>query len=140
MGALDVIRGRDDEGRLARSVVDTKNFETSETFNSSGNNLERGSPEGKHAHAATTSAADSAEATAPAYPHNASTSSFGVNGISDDEKEAERNPDRVTDHTNLGQQKAEAAALVWSRPAVFGIYAWCVNRKTFVNEDVLLTL
>lgn len=138
MGVFDSFRGRDDEGRLARSVVDTNNFEASQTLNSSENDPEHGNPqgfEGKHAHAATTSATDSTQPASPAIPpHSSSTPSFGANGASDDEKEAERNPDRVTDQAGLGQQKAEAAALVWSRSAVFGIYAWCVNKSLAGNE------
>lgn len=42
----------------------------------------------------------------------------------DDAKELAHNPDTVTSDAELGQQKAEAAALVWSRPALVGIYAW----------------
>lgn len=42
----------------------------------------------------------------------------------DDVKELAHNPDSVTAGAELGQQKAEAAALVWSRPVLVGIYAW----------------
>lgn len=42
----------------------------------------------------------------------------------DDEKELAQHPDSVTEGAQLGQQKAEAAALVWSWPALIGIYAW----------------
>ena len=42
----------------------------------------------------------------------------------DDAKELAHNPDTVTSDAELGQQKAEAAALVWGRPALVGIYAW----------------
>lgn len=40
------------------------------------------------------------------------------------EKEVEQNPDKVTQDAHLGVQKAEAAALVWSKPAVYATYAW----------------
>ncbi|CAI7671630.1 unnamed protein product [Penicillium palitans] len=42
----------------------------------------------------------------------------------DDEKELAQHPDSVTEDAQLGQQKAEAAALAWSWPALVGIYAW----------------
>ncbi|KAJ5817517.1 Major facilitator superfamily domain general substrate transporter [Penicillium robsamsonii] len=42
----------------------------------------------------------------------------------DDEKELAQHPDSITEGAELGQQKAEAAALVWSLPALVGIYAW----------------
>lgn len=40
------------------------------------------------------------------------------------EKEIQANPDHITQGANLGVQKAEAAALVWSRKAVLATYAW----------------
>jgi MFS family permease len=40
------------------------------------------------------------------------------------EKEIELNPDQVTKDAQMGVQKAEAAALVWSRTAVYATYAW----------------
>jgi MFS family permease len=40
------------------------------------------------------------------------------------EKEVESNPDQVTKDAQLGQRKAEAAALVWTKGAVYGTYAW----------------
>jgi hypothetical protein len=40
------------------------------------------------------------------------------------EKEVTEHPDTVTADAQLGQQKAEAAALVWSKPAVYATYAW----------------
>ena len=36
----------------------------------------------------------------------------------------ESNPDEVTKEAQIGVQKAEAAALVWSKKAVYMIYAW----------------
>jgi len=40
------------------------------------------------------------------------------------EKEVELNPDNVTKDAQIGQQKAEAVALVWPKGAVYGTYAW----------------
>ncbi|KAL2813200.1 major facilitator superfamily domain-containing protein [Aspergillus cavernicola] len=40
------------------------------------------------------------------------------------EKEVEQNPGKVTQDAHLGVQKAEAAAMAWSRKAVFATYAW----------------
>ncbi|KAJ5682166.1 Siderochrome iron transporter 2 [Penicillium macrosclerotiorum] len=108
MGAPDAMRGRDDEGRTAQYVADTSTFEEPKQAQSE-------------------AAREDGQEVPPAYeagPHPESNSSFGVGGVLDDEKEVERNPDRVTESAALGQQKAEAAALVWSRPVVFAIYAW----------------
>ncbi|PYH96888.1 siderochrome-iron transporter [Aspergillus ellipticus CBS 707.79] len=40
------------------------------------------------------------------------------------EKELETHPDEITKDAQLGVQKAEAAALVWSKKAVYATYAW----------------
>lgn len=40
------------------------------------------------------------------------------------EREIELHPGQVTEGADLGVQKAEAAALVWSKKALIGIYAW----------------
>lgn len=40
------------------------------------------------------------------------------------EKEIREHPDQVTANTADGVRKAEAVALVWSKKAVFAIYAW----------------
>lgn len=40
------------------------------------------------------------------------------------EKEIEANPDQVTANAEPGVKKAEAAALVWPKWAVYGTYAW----------------
>ncbi|POR36869.1 Siderophore iron transporter mirB [Tolypocladium paradoxum] len=40
------------------------------------------------------------------------------------EKEVQANPDRVTQGAELGVQKAEATALVWSKKAVYLTYGW----------------
>ena len=40
------------------------------------------------------------------------------------EKEVQAHPDRITQQAELGVQKAEAAALVWSKKTVWAAYAW----------------
>lgn len=40
------------------------------------------------------------------------------------EREVQQHPDTVTAGAQLGVQKAEAAALVWGKPALLFIYAW----------------
>lgn len=40
------------------------------------------------------------------------------------EKEIMQHPDEVTASAQLGVKKAEAAALVWSKKAVYATYAW----------------
>jgi hypothetical protein len=47
-----------------------------------------------------------------------------------DEREVLEHPDEITHHAQAGIQKAEATALVWSRKALYGIYAWHVSRIT----------
>lgn len=42
------------------------------------------------------------------------------------EKEIQEHPDQVTGNVELGVQKVEAAALVWSRKAVYCTYVWYV--------------
>lgn len=42
-------------------------------------------------------------------------------------KEIEAHPDQVTEGATLGVQKAEAAALVWPKKAVYAIYAWYLS-------------
>lgn len=39
-------------------------------------------------------------------------------------REIEKHPDQITQDAQLGVQKAEAAALVWPKKAVYGTYAW----------------
>ncbi|KAJ5668237.1 Major facilitator coppper-regulated transporter crmC [Penicillium maclennaniae] len=41
-----------------------------------------------------------------------------------DVREVLEHPDEVTHHAQAGIQKAEAVALVWSRKALYGTYAW----------------
>lgn len=43
------------------------------------------------------------------------------------EREIQQHPDQVTADAHVGVQKAEAAALVWGKPALIFIYAWCVS-------------
>jgi antitoxin component of MazEF toxin-antitoxin module len=40
------------------------------------------------------------------------------------EKEIHAHPDEITENADLGVKKAEAAALVWSKKAVYATYAW----------------
>jgi MFS family permease len=40
------------------------------------------------------------------------------------EKEIQKNPQQITKDAQMGQQKAEAVALVWSKSAVYTTYAW----------------
>ena len=125
MGVFDAIRGRDEDGKFTRAVVDTPNISNNSPM-TDGRLME--DPEAKQ----TQMAISAAKSTLPVSLDDKSKipaardedSTFGINGVDDDEKEAEHNPDRVTSQAALGQQKAEAAALVWSRPAVFMIYAW----------------
>lgn len=42
------------------------------------------------------------------------------------EKDVMQHPDEVTSNAQLGVKKAEAAALVWSKKAVYATYAWWV--------------
>lgn len=46
------------------------------------------------------------------------------------EREVLEHPDEITHHAQAGIQKAEATALVWSRKALYGTYAWYVSRST----------
>jgi hypothetical protein len=40
------------------------------------------------------------------------------------EREILEHPDEITQKAQVGVQKAEATALVWSRPALYATYAW----------------
>ncbi|KAJ6109627.1 Siderochrome iron transporter 2 [Penicillium sp. IBT 16267x] len=112
MGVFDAIRGRDDDGKLTRTLVDAHISDA----------------EGKNDHT-TTSIADKNEPNSikdEGEGHHASASEHSdeINGADYDEREADRDPAHVTEQVDLGQRKAEAAALVWSRPVAFMIYAW----------------
>lgn len=43
------------------------------------------------------------------------------------ERNVQLHPDEVTKEAHLGVQKAEASAIVWTKPALFGTYAWYVT-------------
>jgi hypothetical protein len=43
-----------------------------------------------------------------------------------DEKEIQQRPDEINANASVGLQKAEAAALVYSKRSLIGIYAWWV--------------
>jgi len=45
------------------------------------------------------------------------------------EREVQQHPEQVTADAHAGIQKAEAAALVWGKPALVFIYAWCVSSQ-----------
>lgn len=106
MGVFDALGGRDGTGRLSRSIIspqsvietESKHFETnaSSTSNTDDIILEDSNHTTNDIHLSSTS----------------------EHGISDNDAH------HVTNEAALGQQKAEAAALVWSRPVVFLIYAW----------------
>jgi hypothetical protein len=102
MGVLETVRGRDDGGAIARTIIGDE---------SNGSQEKSGHDVG---HETSQSDSDS--------PHN--TGGFHTGDVNDDEKELAHHPDQVTEGAELGQQKAEAAALVWSRSALVGIYAW----------------
>ncbi|CAK4032903.1 siderochrome-iron transporter [Lecanosticta acicola] len=51
-------------------------------------------------------------------------SSNDLNLYEKNEQELRRDPNNVTSHAQEGIQKAEAAALVWSKKAIWSIYAW----------------
>lgn len=40
------------------------------------------------------------------------------------EKEIQAHPDQITADAEIGVQKAEATALVWSKKTVYAVYAW----------------
>ena len=132
MGALDAIRGRDENARLARTVVGIEDVQSAEQ-SSAARTIDGAAPaqtsntiDAKHAGVAA-SAADNTSTSLPVYAANGSNTSepsYGISGLDDDSKEVECNPDHVTSQAGLGQQKAEAAALVWSRPVVILVYAW----------------
>jgi hypothetical protein len=44
------------------------------------------------------------------------------------EKEVQQNPNQVTADAHQGIQKAEAAALVWTKPVLYATFAWYVTR------------
>lgn len=51
--------------------------------------------------------------------------------VDENEKEIIEHPDEITKSAQIGVQKAEAAALVWSKTAVYAIYVWSVQLAKF---------
>lgn len=99
MGVLDAFRGRKS---TSRTIVEEPQNEKSVAAEADGHSPSSHDPE-----------------TPPA-----SLDGSHQGDMFDDVKELAHNPDSVTSGAELGQQKAEAAALVWSRSALVGIYAW----------------
>ena len=60
----------------------------------------------------------------PNVAHDYSSSSDTDSLEARNEKEVQAHPDQVTKDAQLGVQKAEAAALVWSQTAVRLTYLW----------------
>ncbi|KAJ5685231.1 hypothetical protein N7536_007850 [Penicillium majusculum] len=67
----------------------------------------------------------------PKEPANIETTTRGDQANGDTQSLEERNerellerPDEVTQEAQVGVQKAEATALVWSKPALYATYAW----------------
>ncbi|KKK20503.1 hypothetical protein P175DRAFT_0547559 [Aspergillus ochraceoroseus IBT 24754] len=52
------------------------------------------------------------------------TTSDTLSLVEENEKEVIQHPNEITQDAQMGVQKAEAAALVWSKTAVYGIFAW----------------
>jgi len=48
------------------------------------------------------------------------------------EREVQQHPEQVTADAHIGIQKAEAAALVWGKPALIFIYAWYASVSSFL--------
>lgn len=68
-------------------------------------------------------------------PKNSQTDGPSANlGLS--EKDAQ--PEGVSQEAPIGVQKAEAAALVWSKKAIYGTYAWYGNYKEAYRRAVLM--
>ena len=103
MGLSATLSGRDDDKIIDRTIV------------------------GQESHSSQNEKSEARSAAGNRSPYDAesSPSSNGSHGdMFDDEKELAQHPDSVTEGAELGLQKAEAAALVWSWPALVGIYAW----------------
>jgi hypothetical protein len=62
------------------------------------------------------------ESDANAYQSGSDSDNLSLEAI--DEKEIQAHPNEITRNAQIGVQKAEATALVWSKPAVFATYAW----------------
>ncbi|KAK4870757.1 hypothetical protein LT330_005105 [Penicillium expansum] len=105
MGLLTAAEGRDDDKNIDRTIVGE------ETHGSQTTKSEARGANG-----------DSPSQYDPESPPLSDGSHAG--DMFDDEKELAQHPDSITEGAQLGQQKAEAAALSWSWPALVGIYAW----------------
>lgn len=97
MGMLDLVRGRNDTRLGAHAFSGTPN-ETDEKRVQDG-------PVG-------------------AGPDHYKSDSDGLSLEEKNEKEVIENPDHITSDAQLGVKKAEAAALVWPKWAVYATYAW----------------
>jgi hypothetical protein len=103
MGLPATAQGRDDGKIIDRTIV------------------------GEESHSTQNEKSEARDANGDRSPYDAESilSPDGAHGdMFDDEKELAQHPDSVTEGAELGLQKAEAAALVWSWPALVGIYAW----------------
>jgi len=49
------------------------------------------------------------------------------------EKEVQAHPDQITRNADQGVQKAEAAALVWSKKTVLATYGWYAHHQTLTK-------
>ncbi|ETS73889.1 hypothetical protein PFICI_13755 [Pestalotiopsis fici W106-1] len=85
----------------------------------------RGRKDGRVAHDIATSGvpeADEKTGTSNVAPSNDNSDSISLEERN--EQEISEHPDSVTADAQIGQRKAEAAALVWSRNAVLATYGW----------------
>lgn len=105
-GVLDLVRGRND-AYAAQAFATAEEPQTQQT----------GKEEANYSHDPTPSDSDTLSLEAR------------------NEKEVQAHPDQITSYVDLGIKKAEAAALVWSRKAVYATYAWYVLTSwKFYNE------
>jgi hypothetical protein len=68
--------------------------------------------------------ADHQQPTVTADKYDSDTTSDNLSLEARNEREIEEHPDQVTADAHIGVQKAEAAALVWGKPALVFIYLW----------------
>lgn len=97
MGVFDVIRGRKDSQIVDDLTVTRDHHETK-------HDLKEENPEN------------------PSSPSSDEGRRYSLEA--ENEKSIEAHPDEVTAQAQIGVQKAEAAALVWSKKAVYLTYAW----------------
>ncbi|KAJ5826035.1 hypothetical protein N7474_003173 [Penicillium riverlandense] len=97
MGVLDTVRGRDGRDNAAQTETDV--------YEKQGTTAASGVKDGDQQ-----------------YALNADPETRSLEARED--KEVSAHPGSITEGTYAGLQKAEAVALVWSRKAVFGTYAW----------------